>query len=316
MKRRPLMKFLLPAKSAAGLAATVTLLALSGLAAQAAPAPAPDAAFGAYQRGLYVTALREATARLEKNPNDGPAMTLLGEIYNQGLGVPMDPRKAADWYRLAAKQGDAHAIASLGLMSLDGRGVEKNTAQGRTWLEQAAAKGETTACYNLALLLLTSNQNADIERAVQLLRTASNAEIADAQHALGVLYLKGRGVAKDAAEAARFFERAARNGSSVGEVEYAILLFNGEGVPANEALAARYFRRAAAKGNAIAQNRLARLLVAGRGVPQNKVDAAAWQLLAAAQGLPDPWLDNALKDMTPDERTRVEKLAAERLGAR
>lgn len=276
----------------------------------------PDLAYGAYQRGLYLTAFREATLRLETNKNDAAAMTLLGELYNQGLGVPLDPKKAAEWYLLASRLGDANALASLGLMALDGRGMEKNPAQGKAWLEQAAAGGNPVASYNLALLLLTSGSDMDLEQAVSLLRKASDAEIPDAQHALGVLYLKGRGVAKDASEAARLFERAARNGSSVGEVEYAILLFNGEGVPASESQAARYFRRAAAKGNAIAQNRLARLLVAGRGVPANKIDAAAWHILAAAQGLADPWLDNALKDLTTEERTRAERLVAQRLGVR
>ncbi|MET0743649.1 MAG: tetratricopeptide repeat protein, partial [Microvirga sp.] len=202
------------------------------------------------------------------------------------------------------------------LMALDGRGMDKNQAQGRAWLEEAASKGEPSACYNLALILLNGSADTDLKRAADLLRRSADAEIADAQHALGVLYLRGRGVAKDPAQAARLFERAAQNGSSVGEVEYAILLFNGDGVRADEAKAGRYFRRAAAKGNAIAQNRLARMLAAGRGLPQNRVDAAAWQLLAAAQGLEDPWLDNALKDMTADERARSEKLAAERLGAR
>ncbi|WP_410055041.1 tetratricopeptide repeat protein, partial [Microvirga sp. Mcv34] len=121
---------------------------------------------------------------------------------------------------------------------------------------------------------------------------------------------------RNSSEAARLFERAARNGSSVGEVEYAILLFNGDGVPVSESQAARYFRRAAAKGNAIAQNRLARLLVAGRGVPANKVDGAAWHILAAAQGLADPWLDEAFKELSTEDRKRAEKLAAERLGMR
>jgi hypothetical protein len=54
--------------------------------------------------------------------------------------------------------------------------------------------------------------------------------------------------------------------------------------------------------------------VAGRGVPANKVEAGAWHLLAAAQGLADTWLDDALKDLKPDERTRAERLAAERSG--
>ena len=88
------------------------------------------------------------------------------------------------------------------------------------------------------------------------------------------------------------------------------------GVVKNESKAAQYFRRAAAKGNAIAQNRLARLLVAGRGVPVNKIDAAAWHILAVGQGLNDLWLDDAFKDLTPDEKQKSEKLAGERLGMR
>jgi hypothetical protein len=38
----------------------------------------------AYQRGRYVTAFREATKRIEANPKDAAAMTLLGELYNHG----------------------------------------------------------------------------------------------------------------------------------------------------------------------------------------------------------------------------------------
>jgi uncharacterized protein len=291
---------------------------LSGIAlllmVTAASAREPDLAFGAYQRGLYVTAFREATLRLEKNAKDAAAMTLLGELYNQGLGVAAEPVKAAEWYRLAARLGDRQALSALGLMSLDGRGMAKNETQGRVWLEQAAAKGEPRAAYNVALLLLSSGNPDDLLRAVELLRMAGEAEIADAQHALGVLALNGRGMNRDPAEAARWFERAARNGNLAGTVEYAILLFNGEGVPANEAAAARLFRRAAVRGNAIARNRLARLLVAGRGVPVNRVEAAAWHLLAAAQGLTDSYLDEALKDLTPEERQRAERLAADRAG--
>ena len=291
--------------------AALTLAAMT--ASGAAAAPDPDIAYGAYQRGLYITAFREATARIEKDPGDAPAMTLLGELYNQGLGIGADPAKAGEWYRLAAARGDAHALSTLGLMALDGRGMKRDPAQARTWLEQAAARGEATASFNLALLLLPSGSPADLTRAIELLRRAADAEIADAQHALGVLYLKGRGVLRDSAAAARLFERAAKNGAVSGEVEHAILLFNGDGVPANEALAAKGFRRAAARGNAIAQNRLARLYASGRGLPKNKVEAAAWHMVAAAQGLSDTWLDDVLKDLTPDERARAERLAAERL---
>lgn len=298
----------------AGAAAAQTGGLRPGQDAALVAAREPDLAYGAYQRGLFLTALREATARVARDPEDAAAMTLLGEIHNQGLGVQQDPAKAAEWYRLAAKRGDARALAALGLMAIDGRGMDKNPSQGKAWLEEAARKGEPAASYNLALLLLSTGVQADLSRAVELLRIAAEAEVADAQHALGALYLRGRGVTRDPAEAVRWFFKAAGNGNLAGEVEFAILLFNGEGTPKNEALAARYFRHAASNGNAIAQNRLARLYAAGRGVPKSLVEAAAWHLVASSQGLTDTWLDTALRDLSPEERARAERLAAERAG--
>ena len=275
----------------------------------------PDIAYGAYQRGLYLTAFREATARLDRDPADAAAMTLLGELYNQGLAVRPNAREAAEWYRLAARRGDRHAMASLGLMALDGRGMDRDLALGRDWLERAAAAGEPTAAYNLARLLLAANTPDDIARAARLLKVASDAEIGDAQHALGVLSARGQGGLKaDATEAARLFRLAAGNGSLAGAVEFAIMQFNGEGVPRNEAAAARGFRLAAYGGNAIAQNRLARLYVNGRGVPRSLVEAAAWHLAATGQGLTDSWLDGVLRAMPAADRTRAELLAAERGG--
>jgi TPR repeat protein len=275
--------------------------------------PKVDLAYGAYQRGLYVTAFREATARLDRDPGDAAAMTLLGELYNQGLGVREDASQAANWYQLAARRGEPRAMASLAIMAADGRGMAKDPAQARDWLEKAAARGEPTASYNLALLLLNGSK-ADAARSADLMRAAAEAELGDAQHALGVLYARGELVPKDPAEAARWFLRAARNGNTAGEVEYAIALFNGEGTVKNEPMAARYFRRAAARGNAIAQNRLARLYATGRGVPRNLVEAAAWHLVASGQGLSDTWLDSTLRDLPAQDRTRAEQIAAERAG--
>jgi hypothetical protein len=282
--------------------------------AQMATGAVPDLAYAAYQRGLYVAARTEALARIGNNSGDAAALTLLGELFNQGLGVAQDPVKAAEWYRRAAGHGDARALAALGLMALDGRGMAKNPQQGKAWLEQAAAKGEPVAAYNVALLLLSSGAGDDLRRAVDLLRSAALAEIGDAQHALGVLYLRGRGVERDSVEAARWLRKAADNGNTAGEVEYAILLFNGDGVTADEALAARYFRRAAVKGNAVAQNRLARLYVVGRGVPRNLVESAVWHLVASGQGLTDNWLDSALRDLSAEDRAKAERLAAQRAG--
>ena len=61
-------------------------------APQATPAGA-DLAYGAYQRGYFLTAFLEATKRVDKD-GDRRAMTLLGELYAQGLGVPSSDKKA------------------------------------------------------------------------------------------------------------------------------------------------------------------------------------------------------------------------------
>ncbi len=140
----------------------------------------PDFAYGAYQRGQYVTAFREATKRIEANPKDAPAMTLLGELYNQGLGVPQNPVKAADWYKVAAAQNDPAAMSSLGLMALDGRGVPRDPKAGRRWLEQAAALGSPTAAYNLGLILIGTGTSADETEAAKQFRKAADAEVGPA----------------------------------------------------------------------------------------------------------------------------------------
>src|ERR1700733_10704098 len=78
-------------------------------AAPAANAGEGDVAYTAFQRGLYLTAFREATKRVDEK-NDPKAMTLLGELYADGLGVPNDDKKASEWYKLAASRGDREAI--------------------------------------------------------------------------------------------------------------------------------------------------------------------------------------------------------------
>jgi uncharacterized protein len=287
-----------------------------GAPAVAEPAPpSGDAAYGAYQRGLFLTAFLRATDRLEREPNDLAAMTLLGELHAQGLGIPQDFVKAAEWYRLAARRGDANAAFALGSLFLEGRGVERDPDRARTYFEEAAEKGHAPASYNLGLMLLNDGTTDSIERAARLLAHAAEAEIPDAQHALGVLHARGRGVLQDEARAAALFRRAAENGSIAGTVEYAIALFNGVGVATDEEEAAEYFRRAAFRGNAIAQNRLARLHVAGRGVEVDLVEAATWHLLASSQGLTDTWLDEALNGLSEADEIEAERRALERMDA-
>lgn len=277
------------------------------------PRPPLDLAYGAFQRGLYLTAFNEASKRVAADPTDGAAMTLIGELYANGFGVRQDWAKAGDWYRLAIQRGDPHAAFALGMMTLDGRGVAKDAAAGRRLLE-SAADAVPAAAYNLALLLLEARRPESDRRAAELMRRAADAGEVDAQYALAVLYRQGKGVTRDPVEGAIWMARAAAARNAAAEVEYGIMLFNGEGVLRNETGAAAFFLRAAEKGNPVAQNRLARLHAAGRGVPRDLVEAAKWHAIAGSRGVKDPWLDETLKGLSPAERARADEAARRWLG--
>jgi uncharacterized protein len=109
----------------------------------------PDLAYGAFQRGSYMTAFAIATRRASEL-KDVKAMTLLGELYANGLGVERDDKKAAEWYRLAADRGDREAMFALAMFNLGGRIGPANGEQGTKLLAAATKLGYAPAAYDLA----------------------------------------------------------------------------------------------------------------------------------------------------------------------
>ena len=289
-------------------------LALGVLCASAQAAePPPDLAFGAFQRGLYQSAMQEALKRVKENPNDAPAMTLLGEIYREGLATPRDLKVAASWYRLAAERGDRQAQFAMAIAHLGGAGVEKSPAIARQWFEKAAANGHAGALYNLGVMELEAEvQNA--RQAAAFFEKAAERGDPDAAYGLAILLREGTGVEKDRARSLTLLRKAADEKHVAAMVEYGIALFNGDGATRDEAEAARLFARAAAQHSAVAQNRLARLYASGRGVKANIVEAMKWHILARAGGLGDPWLESKLPGLTAEERAAVEQAVQRFIG--
>ena len=79
----------------------------------ARPGVEPDLAYGAYQRGYFLTAFAEATRRVDQKGDptrDDAARRALCERRRH----PPDDVKAVEWYRLAAERGDRDAMFALG----------------------------------------------------------------------------------------------------------------------------------------------------------------------------------------------------------
>ncbi|HMF07001.1 MAG TPA: tetratricopeptide repeat protein [Methylocella sp.] len=281
-------------------------------AADPLPAPtrlggAPDLAYAAYQRGYYITAMREAVKRIDTDPTDGPSMTLIGELYARGLGVRRDSAEAARWYKLAADRADPQAAFALALAKLNGDGVPKDRTAAEQLFEKAAAQNHPGALYNLGVLAIENNGvTKNFEKAAEFFKKAAELGNSDGAYALGLLYKSGNGVEKSDEKAASWIGRAAKDGNVPAEVEYAIMLFNGAGIEKNETAAAKLFLKAAVSNNPVAQNRVARILAVGRGLPTDMIEAMKWHLLAKAAGVKDAWLDEELEKLSPREKADVE----------
>lgn len=101
----------------------------------------------AYQKGNYAVALKELRPLADKG--DAKAQALLGEIYDNGKGVPQDHKEAALWLRKAAEQGDMNAQAYLGVMYERGIGVTHDDRESAAWYRKAAEQGSAEAQFTL-----------------------------------------------------------------------------------------------------------------------------------------------------------------------
>ncbi|MDB5503627.1 MAG: HcpA family protein [Tardiphaga sp.] len=293
-----------------------------------APAPKPaeptaaapvdsnaDLVYGAYQRGQYKTAFDLAMKRAQEN-NDPKAMTMLGELYANALGVKRDYAKAAEWYQRAAERGDREAMFALAMLRLSDRGGKSGNRDDAAKLLASSAKlGNPKAAYNLALLYLDGQTfPQDVKRAAELLRVAADAGNPEAQYALATFYKEGTGVEKSVDKAVRLLQAAALADNVDAEVEYAIALYNGTGTPKNETAAVALLRKASRQNSPIAQNRLARVL-AMRPDTAERLEGLKWHIVAKTAGKGDLMLDELLAKATPEERSSAQDAARKWLGA-
>jgi TPR repeat protein len=59
---------------------------------------------------------------------------------------------AREWYQKAAEAGNAAAMTNLGHLYEEGLGVAQDYTQARTWYEKAAVGGDCSAEFNLSRL--------------------------------------------------------------------------------------------------------------------------------------------------------------------
>lgn len=185
-----------------------------------------DYAFGAFQRGFYLTAFEIAVERAKLG--DAKAQSLIGYLYANGLGLPKSLDEAIIWYQLAARNGDPQALVELANLAALGIGMPVDKKKAATYLEEALGKGVVEANYWLGLLCIDPSSGIlDYALPPPCSRRAADEGNIDAIYALAALFRReGQGVVKNETEAARLMGEAARAGHLAAQVEYAIMMFN------------------------------------------------------------------------------------------
>ena len=110
-------------------------------------------------------------------PSDPGDLYVLGGVYFQGIGVPVDKEKAAALYRMSADKGNTDAMVRLGIILMTGDGLEQ-----------------------------------DYREASKLFRRAADRGSADGEFLLSTLYSRGKGVDYNPVEAVKLCLHAAAEG--------------------------------------------------------------------------------------------------------
>ncbi len=158
---------------------------------------------------------------------------------------------------------------------------------------------------SVAVVQLAAQQTKTDQRPLKEVRAKAEAGDAESQVELGRRYDKGEGVAKDPAEAVKWFRKAAEQNYAKAQYNLGVCFYAGEGV-AKDPEAVKWYRKAAEQNDAEGQLYLGLSYVKGEGVAEDLVEAYKWLLLAARQGDED-----AKKNMTELESKLTPEQIAE-----
>ena len=191
----------------------------------------------------------------QSNNRDGTEWKLYYDIglkYLVGDGVTQDYSKAIKWLRIAADHGHIDAITKL--EELEQR-YHKSDLKPRVF-----SRSDPTP--------------------------PDQSEITDpeTQFEIGKKHYNGEGVARDSAEAAKWYRLSAEQGHSGAQCNLGLMYRWGYGVKQDYSEALKWCRLAAYEGNSEAQCNLGHMYRWGYGVKQDYSEALKWYRLAADQG--------------------------------
>lgn len=215
-------------------------------------------------------------------------LSRLGVLYRDGLGtITRDRDRALQYFESAVAEGDGSGRIYLALMLME-PGASQDVPRATGLLDAAAKTGDAWAATILADMLIKGDRvGADGVRAIALLKPLADKENPAALASLGNLYASGAGtVPADLGKAVGYFEAAAALGDYGAKSRLGLMLVKGEGIAADPARGLALLRDVAAIGDGWAKIQLGDVLASGVGVPLDAQGALLAYGQARDAGLP------------------------------
>jgi TPR repeat protein len=295
----------------------------------------------AQQEKFDPDALRQLAERGEAKAQFELGLRLLG-----GEGLPKDEQQAAEWLQKAAAQHLPGAMNALGTLHEEGVGVPKDQKKALEWFTKGANAGDPMAQLNLAESYDKGNgvEKSPAE-ALKWLKKAANQNLPQAQMAYAWRLEHGQGSEKNTREAAEWYLKAAEQGLVPAQTHLAYLYYTGTGVPLDYRRAEGWYRLAAQSEDPWAHNDLAWFLATCPDESFHDGDTAVEFARSAVAKVKDKRYevidtlaaalarsgkfgeavqtqmkaivmlgDDKTREVTPEDRTKLEKELSQRLG--
>jgi hypothetical protein len=98
---------------------------------------------------------------------DPYALFVIGQMNEQGVGMPRNFRDAARFYERAAGLGETSAMTNLGLMYETGRGVPQDPLRAYVWFDLGAMTSDGARYREAAAAMLSDEQIAEAKKRAQ-----------------------------------------------------------------------------------------------------------------------------------------------------
>lgn len=169
-----------------------------------------------YDEDVGWTEKEEAVRTLERLWDEGlkVAAHQLGKCYRDGLGVLPDEARAGGWLQSSAEAGNDYSQYALGKLLQEQGRIQKAIR----WYEEASVRGNEYADYRLGKLYLTGKDvPKDVAEAVRHLTASAEAGNQYAQYTLGKLYLMGQDIPQGKGQALHWLTQAADLGNEYAQ---------------------------------------------------------------------------------------------------